>query len=210
MNRKTAKALDYLVGELHPKLAEAFKPDTCILQSRLAAGAMRANGVIAKPMPCSLLAANATWLKLAADGKPPLSLPDSWAVGVGAAPPDGSVSVEQYEQSEVGHVILLGPDWFLDMTADQAARPAKAIPMRSFWAPTGREQLRLFEAERQALEAEIGEDARVQYAAKPHRKETLLKSPDWRLRGKRQGPWMDEFVRAAEREAIERVRKALR
>lgn len=101
----------------------------CIEASKLAVAVWRRLGIECKAMACDVDAANATGLlALAASGG--RSIGAGWSVGVRCEPDAEANSLvidRNPEGSFFGHLVVVGDDWFADVTAAQFHRPEIGI-----------------------------------------------------------------------------------
>lgn len=142
-NRQIERLLGRVVESIPAQMTEAgFNRDTCILHSRVAVDVLRELGVRARPLACRMMAGNDSWralsLKLGRYPVPDEWEPETWCLGIGYGP-DPRLERPRYD----GHVIVVVNErWAVDLTLDQASRPAKGMELRPHFWQVEREFLR--------------------------------------------------------------------
>jgi hypothetical protein len=151
--------------------------DTCILSTRIATIVLRDQGIRARPLACQLMAGNAEWARVSAEfleryGRWPTQrewTDGMWSVGIGYGT-DPRAARPGYD----GHLIAVVEERYgLDLTLDQASRPAKGFTTQPSYFQTPPEFLR----GDTALPLIIG-DAYLRYDPTPEER-SFLRAPDW-------------------------------
>ncbi len=106
---------------------DGIRRGRCIEATRLAVGVMARLGIAARPMACDIAAINAVALPLVKAGAPASTWPpDAWSTGTSCdAYRSGANRSEPYRRGAgfAGHVVVVGNDWFCDLTVEQYHRP---------------------------------------------------------------------------------------
>lgn len=108
-----------------------FRPDSCIACTRIALDVLAHFGVPAEPLPCRVVVFNpAMKARCEREGRIPdvteldlwIEQDGAWSVGLGFA--NGQPGYD-------GHLVALAHGrWLLDLSLDQASRPARGIELR--------------------------------------------------------------------------------
>jgi hypothetical protein len=175
--RQTERLLEQLVDTIPEQMTKAgYNRDSCILHTRIAVDVLRQLGVRARPLAARVTAGNASWTALCKQlNRYPL--PDEWSdetwclgIGFGADP-------RKERPGYDGHVIaVVNERWGLDLTLDQASRPAKGMRFAPHYWRVTPEFLR-----GDAIDALATTDGSiVVYQALPEER-GFLTVPDWTL-----------------------------
>lgn len=160
------------VQRIHPEesTAAGFGRDTCVFAGWTAREVLRRLGVVAKAVAVRAVVANpiawehtnGDWDKLL-EGDEFGHGEGGWVMLVGAS------KGEPEPGRWCGHLVLTGrnPDFFLDLTLDQASRPEKGIVFEPALEEVPRRELRAFEAGTKPLAFASDSGARIAYAMIP-------------------------------------------
>lgn len=175
--------IERLLGE-YARLARArvlgsFRPDTCILTTRVLCDTLGAAGLPATPLTVEARLYNAMALRLVATGAYPdtpagdvaWKIAGAWSVGVGVDPGPDRPSLPIHV---VAIVHVGGENYLVDGSLDQAARPAHRLvagPLAAL-APAP------FLLGQAMLRAGLPEGGAVFYLAQPGRRVWTI-APDW-------------------------------
>lgn len=126
--------IEALLNQATPVLQREFKPDVCILGTRMAIECLDAFGVRARPQPVGMMVFNAEARALAEGGMPVEELQEvmrripkeqpggPWVIGVDPNddPRDGRFN---------GHLVAIAGSVLVDLTLPQVNRPHKGIKL---------------------------------------------------------------------------------
>jgi hypothetical protein len=180
----TERLLDQLVEEVYPQLREKFGAGNCILASKAAIEFLRMNNVPAFPIVAETHVMNDTWMNA-------LQLPDVNEEMMKQAVANGAHCVAVVEDQPdsprkgyKGHlVVIVNREFIVDLSLDQANRPAKDIQADPFWLEMPRLELTSFLRGRTAFTAcqvHDGNNTWITYRLQPKRKD-FETAPDWVL-----------------------------
>lgn len=135
-NAQIERLLDRMVEVLPALMTEkGYGRDSCILHSRVAVDFLRRRGLRVRALTVSVSVFNepwAAWLQELGrmptnDDQPPTNI---WSVHIGSGAPDEVKARPGYD----GHVIVIVNERYaVDLTIDQASRPAKGILVGPHW-----------------------------------------------------------------------------
>jgi hypothetical protein len=176
-----AELLSELCNVARPIILERFRPDSCIVSTRIAIDVLDYFGIKAKALPVKLGAYNPLAWESVEKGVEPDWNGGAWGVGIGTASP---IAFTRQSPSGVdGHLVALVEDTtLLDLSIDQASRPAKGITLAPYFGAIRPENLAGFE-EGEGLVFRVDGDCRIVYWRHPER--FHLQAPDWTDRSRR-------------------------
>lgn len=178
-----ASAVNRLINRaihMRSEMLTAYRPDSCIAATRALGMALSYCGVVSRPISVRALVVNPHVVRRIKQSNrldiSPIDLytwsfePGGYCIGVGYHDPDGFTA----EGKWVGHVALYLPDdeLFVDLTLDQASRPAHGIVARPLVTNVAPDILG-----GRAFSAEVGASM-VFYQPLPH-DESYQSAPDW-------------------------------
>lgn len=107
----------------------------CIEACRLATALLPKIGVPCKALACDVNAVNAKAFELMTAGVPVSQWPkstDAWWVAIRCDYPSSGANFQEPDRRRGfgGHLVVVGEDWFLDLTAQQLHRPQYGILVR--------------------------------------------------------------------------------
>lgn len=127
------KLLNFLSREARPVILDWYKEDTCILSTAIAVDFCRHFGEAITPLTCRADVYNEQMRKMIEQKK---SFPTeeqvekwcknsgAWGIGIGYPKKD---PIEQESSKWPGHLVAYTNEYLLDLSIDQATRPAKKM-----------------------------------------------------------------------------------
>lgn len=168
-------------------ILERYSATSCIATTRAMIEVLRYFGVTARPWACNIRAFNAAGWDAMEAGLAEAGWPDgAWCVSIDAA------NGPQPGEPAVGHLAAVTKTRLIDASIDQAARPARHLPLAPFAAalPDG------FDPSAMVLHYRHPDGPHLLYG--PSGCRSYLTSPNWRKD--------DPYIRATVAEAIREVR----
>lgn len=139
--------IEALTTVARPIILEEFRPDSCIVSTRLGIDALTFFGIKAVPIPLTVVVFNREATELVANGmtleelnevtaKIPATQPGGpWSIGVGTG-------LANTDTTWGGHVAIGVPSTgtYIDLSIDQASRPIKNMTLKPLWVTFGLEK----------------------------------------------------------------------
>lgn len=170
------EVLDGLCGPGRALLLKKFKVNSCIASTNVARQVLRRFNYPSYPVPIKVAAFNAKGAEFARSGHPEWARTGkdgAWGVGIGYGHGDGD--------GWDGHLALVVDDsYFLDLTIDQASRPARGIHLHSLYTEMDEQSIEILTAggTGKYVVFDLSEGGVILYMGDPDNVE-YRQSPDW-------------------------------
>jgi hypothetical protein len=189
MTERDEALLSALVRVGRPILLEVFRPDSCIISTRIGLDVLSYFGIRGKEYPVSAMIFNADAYRMleetqdfqavkeATDARTLDEEGGPWTIGLGA--PDLPQLHPDGRRGWPGHLVIGLPQWnvVVDLSMDQVARPHKGLDLKPAWFPVP-ETWWTLEAERDFASFQT-EDGAMMFLS--HRNDHgYRQSPNWR------------------------------